>query len=225
MNKYVEYIEELLYLYDCVIIPNFGGFIGVHTSATVDENTGNIMPPSKHIVFNKYLQQNDGLLINWISRKEQMPYEKAERRLSLFQEELKVRLNQKEQINFGSIGTFSTDKRFNIVFTPSERNFLVDVLGMQTLTTGIHATTSKKVINMDNGNLITRLCKYGVSAAIIAGIVIISQQDFFKTDDNINTTGIQPTSVRHNTPSPKRHAVISPEQDFVDYDPLIEENN
>lgn len=26
MNKYVEHIEELLYLHDCVIVPGLGGF-------------------------------------------------------------------------------------------------------------------------------------------------------------------------------------------------------
>ena len=36
MNKYVEYIEELLYLYDCVIVPGFGGFVGVYAGAAID---------------------------------------------------------------------------------------------------------------------------------------------------------------------------------------------
>ena len=82
MNKYVEHIEELLYLHDCVIVPGFGGFICDYTSANINEKTGTIVPPSKKVVFNKHLKQNDGLLIDWIARKEQIDYEKAQRRLA-----------------------------------------------------------------------------------------------------------------------------------------------
>ena len=93
MNKYVEYIEELLYLYDCVIVPGFGGFVGVYAGAAIDEKQGRILPPRKTVVFNRHLQQNDGLLIEWIARKETIPYEKAERRVTLFREELRARYN------------------------------------------------------------------------------------------------------------------------------------
>ena len=104
MNKYVEHIEELLYLHDCVIVPGFGGFICDYTSASINEKTGTIVPPSKKVMFNKHLKQNDGLLIDWITRKEQIDYEKAQRRLALFCEEIKVRLNQKQKVDFGAIG-------------------------------------------------------------------------------------------------------------------------
>ena len=84
MNKYVEHIEELLYLHDCVIVPGFGGFICDYTSANINEKTGTIVPPSKKVVFNQHLKQNAGLLIDWIARKDQLDYEKAQRRLALF---------------------------------------------------------------------------------------------------------------------------------------------
>ena len=124
MNKYVEHIEELLYLHDCVIVPGFGGFICDYTSANINEKTGTIVPPSKKVVFNKHLKQNDGLLIDWIARKEQIDYEKAQRRLALFCEEIKVRLNQKQKVDFGTIGTFSVDRRFNVLFESKNHNFL-----------------------------------------------------------------------------------------------------
>ena len=57
-------------------------------------------------MFNKHLKQNDGLLIDWIARKEQIDYEKAQRRLALFCEEIKVRLNQKQKVDFGKSEPF-----------------------------------------------------------------------------------------------------------------------
>ena len=53
MNKTIsKYISELLFLHDCVIIPEFGGFVGNNKSAVLNEITRTISPPSKEILFN-----------------------------------------------------------------------------------------------------------------------------------------------------------------------------
>ena len=215
MNKYVEHIEELLYLHDCVIVPGLGGFICDYTSANINEKTGTIVPPSKKVVFNKHLKQNDGLLIDWIARKEQIDYEKAQRRLALFCEEIKVRLNQKQKVDFGTIGTFSVDRRFNVLFESKNHNFLPDVIGMA-------RKTQDELINTESGNLVTRLFKFGLSAAVVAGIVVISQQDIFQGDGMTNMTNMQPSPVKNKTIIVEDPAVISPNYDFVDYDPVID---
>ena len=69
MNKTVtNYISELLYSHDCVIVANFGGFVCNKTSAKLDQLTGILSPPNKSILFNSQLKENDGLLINHISK-------------------------------------------------------------------------------------------------------------------------------------------------------------
>ena len=69
MNHSIEkYISDLLYDNDCVIIMNFGGFVCNQTSAKLDEATGILSPPNKTILFNSQLKENDGLLINHISK-------------------------------------------------------------------------------------------------------------------------------------------------------------
>ena len=221
MNKYVEYIEELLYLYDCVIVPGFGGFIGVYAEAAIDEKRGAIRPPRKTVIFNRHLQQNDGLLIEWIARKEAIPYEKAERRVALFREELRVRLNQKQEVAFGRLGTFSTDRRLNISFAPSGHSFLADTLGMETLSLApARRQSASEFVGSGNGSLLGRLFKYGISAAVITGIVVISQQDIFRGDKHTAATSMQPTAVQPAPPSDKPAAIVSPSCDFVDFDPL-----
>lgn len=224
MNKYVEHIEELLYLHDCVIVPGFGGFICNYTGATVNEKTGMLMPPTKRVVFNKHLKQNDGLLIDWIARKEQVDYEKAQRRLALFCEEIKVRLNQQQKIDFGKIGTFCVDRRFNVLFEPGNHNFLPDVIGMDAVNVQVNGKKVKQkeeYINTESGNLITRLFKFGLSAAVITGIVVISQQDIFQHEGNTNLTNVHPTAVKHKSTPVEDAPKISPACDFVDYDPAI----
>lgn len=226
MNKYVEHIEELLYLHDCVIVPGLGGFICNYTGATINDKTGMIIPPAKKVVFNKHLKQNDGLLINWIARKEQIDYEKAQRRLALFREEVKVRLNQKQKINFGKIGTLSVDRRFNILFESANHNFLPDVMGMEAMPLVANGKKVKKTngeyINTESGNLVTRLFKFGLSAAMIAGIVVLSQQDIFQGDTAANLSNMQPASMKSKLIQTEETAKISPDCDFVDYDPVID---
>ena len=54
MNKSVaHYISELLFLHDCVIVPEFGGFVGNKKSAQLNKTTGTLTPPSKQILFNE----------------------------------------------------------------------------------------------------------------------------------------------------------------------------
>ena len=84
MKKTIDtYISELLFLHDCVIIPEFGGFVGNNKSAVLNKNTNTIYPPSKDILFNKNLRKNDGLLINHIANSEVISNKKSKRTFGL----------------------------------------------------------------------------------------------------------------------------------------------
>ena len=56
-------ISQLLYRYDCVIIPGFGGFVTQFKSAAIDRQAHSIYPPSKEVSFNSMLVKNDGVLV------------------------------------------------------------------------------------------------------------------------------------------------------------------
>lgn len=251
MHKFIEYISDLLFLHDCVIIPDFGGFICNYKSAYIDEANGTICPPSKDILFNRNLTHNDGLLVNWIACKESINYEKASKQLSFFCEDLKVRLNQKQRIVFGDIGVFYTDRRFNIIFESGKNNFFPEAYGMEPVV--MEKITTDKItprqiatpdtsvpnvsayINVESGNILHRLLKYGLAIAGIAGIIVVLQLDIFHSDKGqsndvnasmngiiTNTTAVQPSIP---TPSPvtsgtNYDSVISPDHDYVDYDPI-----
>ncbi len=237
MHKFIEYISDLLFLHDCVILPGFGGFICNYKNARIDESNGTIYPPGKDILFNRNLVQNDGLLINWIAGKEQITYEKALRQVQLFCEELQVRLNQKEHILFGDIGTFYTDRRFNVIFRPSDTNFLAESFGMEGLDSrqffsGTGRRTTSAYINMDSGNWIHKSLKYGAAAAVIAGIAMITRFGIVHLSDSsallpiTNTSTVQP--ILPSFPEDvhrhfQKRIAISPDYDYVDYDPWQEQ--
>ena len=83
MKKTIDtYVSELLFLHDCVIIPEFGGFVGNNKSAVLNKYTNTIYPPSKKILFNKNLRTNDGLLINHISNSEVISNEESKELVS-----------------------------------------------------------------------------------------------------------------------------------------------
>ena len=59
MQKIDKHINELLYNHDCVIVPEFGGFVTNYASAKIHPVQHTFTPPSKNIVFNKNLKNND----------------------------------------------------------------------------------------------------------------------------------------------------------------------
>ena len=70
------YINDLLYRYDCVIVPDFGGFVTNRIGAKVNNYTHTFTPPKKQITFNKLLKHNDGLLANYIASAENISFER-----------------------------------------------------------------------------------------------------------------------------------------------------
>ncbi len=117
MKKSVDiYISELLFLHDCVIIPEFGGFVGNNRSATLNEISGTIYPPSKEILFNKNLNKNDGLLINHIALSERITNDESKNILSDFVNKINTRLKTVRTFRIEKVGLFSVGLDNNILF-------------------------------------------------------------------------------------------------------------
>jgi len=123
-------IKELLLLNDCVIIPEFGGFVCNYRPAQIKHNRFN--PPSKEIAFNPKLQANDGLLINFISEREGIGYFDAKQQVDDFVEESFLKLENYDRIVFEGIGQLYYDQKENLLFEPSDdTNLLIDSYGLE----------------------------------------------------------------------------------------------
>lgn len=126
-----NYISDLLYRYECVIVPDFGGFVTNTVPSKVNHFTHTFYPPAKKIAFNSQLTNNDGLLANYIAAVEKCSFEKANEKIAALVNSWKIQL-QKEHVIFPKIGKFSLSKEHNLVFTPSEEiNYLRDSFGLQ----------------------------------------------------------------------------------------------
>ena len=125
-----QYIKEILLLNDCVIIPEFGGFVANYKPATVENNQ--FFPPTKEIAFNNKLVSNDGLLINFISEAEGIDYFSAKQKLDSFVEETLLNLERNRNVYFDGIGYLHYDSRENLQFEPQlKQNLLVESYGLQ----------------------------------------------------------------------------------------------
>jgi hypothetical protein len=86
------FIRELLFGHDCVIVPDFGGFIGNYTPAYIDKDSGMFYPPVKQISFNRNLNHNDGLLVGKISGSAKINYGDSKILVEEFVRELRRKL-------------------------------------------------------------------------------------------------------------------------------------
>ncbi len=127
--KLANYISDLLYRYECVIVPEFGGFVTNNKSAKIDKINNTLHPPYKQITFNGHLVNNDGLLVNYIASADKIPYESALNFIRFEIESWKEKLKDQE-LNLDSIGSLSLiDNKLH--FEPQQKiNFLPSSFGL-----------------------------------------------------------------------------------------------
>ena|SRR5690606_26976422 len=139
------YISDLLYRYECVIVPGFGAFITQYSSARIDAETNNFFPPQKKVSFNAQLRKNDGLLVNHIAEMEKISYNAALEKLNVFVQDLQGLLDKKQQVNLPKIGTFSLSEEDKLQFEPAAKmNYLKDAFGLSSFSSGQVARESYK---------------------------------------------------------------------------------
>ncbi|MBE0647355.1 MAG: SPOR domain-containing protein [Bacteroidales bacterium] len=126
------YIAELLSEHDCVIIPGLGGFVGSYLPAQIHSVYHTFQPPSKKILFNINLRQNDGLLANHIAQAEKVSFNVANEQIRHFADETIKSLKTRKYLIFQNIGKLYMGKEGNIQFDQDLRsNLLPESFGLQ----------------------------------------------------------------------------------------------
>src|SRR5690606_5843638 len=125
------HISDLLYRYDCVILPGFGAFLTQKESAHYNENAQAFYPPKKRISFNSQLKKNDGLLANYIAELRQVKYSEAVYSIWEYVEKLNQQLNKKQPVTLDHLGNLSLSAEGNLQFEPvAENNYLTEAFGL-----------------------------------------------------------------------------------------------
>ncbi|MEK9612333.1 MAG: SPOR domain-containing protein [Flavobacteriaceae bacterium] len=122
-------IQELLFQYECVTVPNFGAFLTRARKIEVTD-AGNFYPPFKEITFNQLLVANDGLLAQTLASKRGVSYESAVRLIEKEVSIWKKRLNT-QVLHFPGVGDIRLNQDKKILFTPwGKINFDLDAYGL-----------------------------------------------------------------------------------------------
>lgn len=170
-----KYINELLYRYDCVIVPNFGGFITNKIGAKVNSFSHTFHPPTKQITFNTHLKQNDGLVVSYIAAVENISFEKALAKINAsvtsWNESLK-----NGAVVFENIGALGFNEKKQLIFEPQkEHNFLTNSFGLSMVSSPaikhpVPSNTSKSVIPL--------FAKYAATAVVLLSLGFIVRNGY-----------------------------------------------
>jgi hypothetical protein len=126
-----KHLSTLLKFHECVIIPDFGGFISNYIPSRFDPARNLFLPPTKEIVFNSKINKNDGLLINHLVESEAVGYSEAHSAISSWVNVSFEKLNNGETIELSCVGTLAFDRYGSFVFNSTGENILADAYGLE----------------------------------------------------------------------------------------------
>ena len=118
------HIIRLLLDNNCVIVPNFGGFIAHHVHAYYDTKEKAFFPPSRTVGFNPKLTMNDSLLAQSYVDTYDISYPEALNRIGESVEKIKQTIETKGAYTLNCIGTIIKVHNSQYDFRPCKVNIL-----------------------------------------------------------------------------------------------------
>jgi len=134
MKTFDEIIVQLIIQHDCVVIPEFGGFVTKAIPSKIDYDKGIMSPPSKQLLFNIQLLNNDGLLTTEISSVNKTSYADASNEIIRKVSEYNTVLKEGKKITIHKVGTFQRNQEGVIIFEQDRFfNFLMASYGLDNI--------------------------------------------------------------------------------------------
>jgi len=237
------YIKDLLYAYDCVVIPGFGGFITNYSSADIHPVSNKFIPPVKKIAFNGQLINNDGVLIGYVAEVEGVETELATQMVENFVSSLKENLKRYNQYFFKGIGGFFYNADGELEFEPENKiNYLDDSFGLSELyfkpidrdsnmakvpTRGLRPPVKKvgekpePVVLDENGNPVEKEKNRGLKIILVLLPILVlgGAGAFLYNQNNANLSSVFPFDLFH-----KNESLVSDKVEPLIKDELLAEN-
>lgn len=131
MISIAEAISDLLFVRDTVVVPGLGAFVKKPISAKVNPVANYFAMPSSEIVFDANLREDNELVVNYMSEKNDIPKEEAQKLLSMFVSDCFNSLKQGKKVVLNNIGTLSYDWASDLVFEQDKSvNYNADSFGL-----------------------------------------------------------------------------------------------
>ena len=220
-------ISDLLCEHNCVVIPQFGGFVANYSSAHIDTNTNYMFAPKKSIVFNRSLQNNDGLLVNEIALCQGVTFKQAQKALDKYVLHLNESLKLHKKVYIDEVGTLLSTSEDTLLFVQSDsRNHLLDSFGFVTIQypsierNDVQNKIKKEIKQLDNTHLPVNKKRWLKVAAVLLPLFMISALTI-SNKDNVHDAyaNLFPLSTKSNhlepiTPNLSAYQVASPTSDI-----------
>lgn len=119
-----SHIKELLLEHDCVIVPDFGGFVCNYKGSMLDSNSNRIVPAAKELSFNSNLKTNDGLLASWMQQVDGISYADA---VTAIRQEIiswKSMMDKNGRLQIDGVGILYLDSNKRWRFKADSNSFL-----------------------------------------------------------------------------------------------------
>lgn len=162
-----KHIQNLLYRHDCVIVPDFGGFITNRIGARI-ENNSQFHPPYKKLGFNANLSHNDGLLANEIAAAENISFDEANKKILSVVHSWNQTLKNQDLV-IDQVGKFSLNSESFLIFTPFEDiNYLTSSFGLSSFNKESILRKETKIVALSQERKgVPAFIKYAATAAIV----------------------------------------------------------
>lgn len=146
-----NYISDLLYRHQCVVVPGFGAFITEEVSATYHPSKQTFTPPSKSVYLNTLLKNNDGLLAQHIAKEQKNSYNEAMNFITAQVATWQQAIEQKNLVELSGLGTVQVNEEGVIGFQPyGIQNYLTSSFGLSNvMATKLAKADEPKIIPID----------------------------------------------------------------------------
>lgn len=111
-----KYIENALYLYQCVIIPGFGGFIATDQPQDSAGKEGKYSPRKKKFAFHPNLKVNDGVLAMYIANMREISYAEAMNEIAHAVDFYLSTLEKGDPVDIEGVGSIRPDGQGGLCF-------------------------------------------------------------------------------------------------------------
>lgn len=119
MTEFYTFLEHLLYEHECVIIPQFGGFVVNAQDFQFNAKEGKIYPKRKCVAFNEKLKTDDRFLTTEWAKKQSITQKEASVEIAAISKELKSQISTQGYLTVGELGAFTMNSENRLSFSPN----------------------------------------------------------------------------------------------------------
>lgn len=152
-----RHITKLLLTNDCVIVPDFGGFMTHHIDSIYDHDAKTFYPPLRTLGFNPQLKINDSLLVQSYVEVYDISYPEALTRIENDVTRLKGILAKNGEYELYGLGVIYIQDDGSYDFKPCEAGILTpDYYGLSTFSADIISNSHKNTVEKRHKDSISR---------------------------------------------------------------------